>query len=121
MTNRQPIQPVEGSLTGTDLTATINDRIRRINKAFAEPPIIRSAPPSPSSSATWIDEIPMGVMNGTNLVFTLSFAPIFGSLTLFLNIVQSSHFDFTIAGVTITYTVAPKARDANYHVARYQY
>jgi hypothetical protein len=69
----------------------------------------------------WVEEIQTGTMNGINKVFTLSFTPTAGSLTLVLNIPQVEGTDFTIATNTITYTVAPKATDAGWHQARYQH
>jgi hypothetical protein len=71
-----------------------------------------------SSGASYATETPTGTMNGTNVTFTLSNAPISGSLTLFLNgIEQVPTTDFTISGTTITYTVPP--RSADLMVARY--
>jgi hypothetical protein len=36
-----------------------------------------------SEVGPWVEEVPSGTLNGTNLTFTLSFTPILGSLTLF--------------------------------------
>jgi len=52
---------------------------------------------------------PVGTLNGTNTVFTLSSANL---LMLVLNgVVQEPGVDFTRSGVTITFTVAPIAND----------
>lgn len=66
----------------------------------------------------WTSETPIGALNGTNTVFTISYAPIV--LLLFLNgVMQVQGVNFTISGTTITFTKPPKARDANYLVAIY--
>lgn len=69
----------------------------------------------------WVEEIPVGTLNGVNLVFTMTYTPVLGSLTLFLNIQQREGADFTIAANTITFTVAPKFRDTGWFQARYQH
>lgn len=74
-----------------------------------------------AGTGIWVKEVPAGALNSANVTFTLSFTPIAGSLTLFLNIVQCEGTDFTIATNTITFTVAPKARDAGWFQARYQH
>jgi hypothetical protein len=65
-------------------------------------------------------EAPAGILNGVNTVFTLSFTPNpADSLLLLLNgVVQNpgsgspiSGADYSISGVTITFTVAPRASD----------
>ena len=81
-------------------------------------PIARIGGTTPSG--TWAEEVPTGTLDGVNQTFTLSFTPTAGSLTLFLNIVQREDWDFTISGATITFYVAPKARDTNWFLARYQ-
>ncbi len=81
---------------------------------------------SPRNVSAYIDpagghvsEVPAGTLNGTNMVFTLSFAPAAGSLLLTVNGVAQNPgsgspltgADYTVSGATITYTVAPKATD----------
>ena len=65
-------------------------------------------------------EAPAGTLNGTNTVFTLSFTPNpVDSLLLFLNGVAQNPgsgsplagADYSISGVTITFTVPPVASD----------
>lgn len=54
------------------------------------------------------DETPSGSINGSNVTFYLAKAPINGSLKLFLGGArQRVTEDFTLAGKTITFTIAP--------------
>lgn len=55
------------------------------------------------------NETPVGVINGVNQVFTLSQIPNpTSSLYLFLNgVLQTNGVDYTLSGLTITYTTAP--------------
>lgn len=73
------------------------------------------------ASGTWVKEVPVGSLNGSNKTFTLTYTPIAGSLSLFLNIHQREGTDFTLSGNTITFAVAPKARDTGWFNARYQH
>jgi hypothetical protein len=76
------------------------------------------APQTPAATAL-TQETPAGTLDGVNTVFTLSAAPNpAASLLLFLNgDKQLAGTDFTMAGTTITYTVAPVAAD--WHAAYY--
>jgi len=59
-------------------------------------------------------EIPTGLINGVNTVFTMAFAPIVGSEHIYRNgILQESGAgnDYTISGATITYLTAPLTGD----------
>jgi hypothetical protein len=48
------------------------------------------------------------VVNGVNTVFTLTYAPVAGSLLLTLNnLSQTPALQYTIAGNTITFAAAP--------------
>ena len=90
------------------------------------PPVFRrlvaaDIPAGGGSAGTWAEEIPAGTLNSVNTTFTLTHAPVNNSLTLFLNIVQCRGKDFTLAGNTITFAVAPKFRDTGWFQARYQY
>lgn len=55
------------------------------------------------------NELPSGAINGTNTVFALAFTPYpAGSLQLFLNgQYQTQGVDYTLAGSTITFSIAP--------------
>ena len=64
-----------------------------------------------AAGAQWAEEMPSGKVDGDNVTFTLSYAPIAGSLDLSLNIRQFEGQDYTISGKTITMTVAPKPTD----------
>jgi hypothetical protein len=57
-------------------------------------------------------EVPEGLINGSNVEFTLSHTPVSGSLNLYLNGVEQSESesgDFTMSGATITFNSAPLA------------
>lgn len=56
-------------------------------------------------------EIPSGTVNGSNVTFTLSKAPLYPSAVKLKvdPIPQVYNVDFTVAGVTITMTTAPTA------------
>jgi hypothetical protein len=59
-----------------------------------------------------IGEIPTGLVNGTNLVYTISQTPLNGSVEVFLNgLRQTVTNDYTISGVTITMILAPVSPD----------
>jgi hypothetical protein len=65
-------------------------------------------------------EVPAGLINGANHVYTLVNAPSGASLQLFLNgIMCKAGVDYVLAGNTITYTNAPQAGDS--HEAFYRY
>lgn len=74
-----------------------------------------------AGTGIWVEEIPTGTLDSANVTFTLSFTPILGSLTLFLNIQQREGTDFAITSGTITFAVAPKFRDTGWFQARYQH
>jgi hypothetical protein len=69
--------------------------------------------PAGAGGGTPQREAPAGTLNGTNTVFTLSFTPNpVDSLLLFLNgVAQNPGADYSISGVTITFTVPPVASD----------
>jgi hypothetical protein len=59
-------------------------------------------------------EIPAGAIDGLNLVFTLAFAPSpAASLQLFQNglLTQAGGVDYTLAGLTATFGIAPVGGD----------
>lgn len=61
-------------------------------------------------SATWFNETPVGLINGSNTIFTLSQTPAGNSLILTLDRQpQILGVDYTISGNTITYLAAPDA------------
>lgn len=70
--------------------------------------IISSPASSPVNGAT-----PTGTVNGANTVFTLPAAPVAGTLLVFLNgiLQEGGGVDYTFAGVTITFVIAPLAND----------
>lgn len=125
MSNRQNIQPVEGSLTGTDLTATINDRIRRINQALgaAPAPTVIVSSPSTGGGGNWVfQEVPAGLKNNINSTYTLVNAPNPPlSLALYLNGVfqEGSGIDYTLTGLTIVYNHPLVIADL--HMANYEF
>ena len=55
-------------------------------------------------------EVPSGLINGTNTIFTLSHIPVSGSVTVYLNgLQQYAGTDFTSVGASITLAVAPNS------------
>lgn len=57
------------------------------------------------------NEIPSGLVNSTNTVYTLSQTPIASSISLYLNgllQIQGSGEDYTVSGNTITFEKAPR-------------
>lgn len=61
-----------------------------------------------------ITEYPSGLINGSNKVFTLSYAPESGSLSVYLNGLyqeEGSGNDYVISGSSITFIDAPQAGD----------
>lgn len=60
--------------------------------------------------------VPVGAINGINTIYTLANAPNpAASLQLFLNrVLVEAGTDFTLAGLTITYTLAPQVGDIHY-------
>lgn len=56
------------------------------------------------------NEVPTGLINGSNVTFTLAHTPVAGSQSVFLNgLLQQSGAgnDYTISGATITFLTAP--------------
>lgn len=77
-------------------------------------------PTTPASGAAFSTETPMGVMNGSNKLFTVSHTPIVGSLILLLNgVEQIPTLDYSQTGFEIEYVIAPQSTD--FHVAVYSY
>lgn len=64
---------------------------------------------STSGTLTFVDnEVPAGLINGTNTHFTLAQTPAAGSVHLFLNgLRQTLTVDYTIVGTAITFVNAP--------------
>jgi len=69
--------------------------------------------PSAGGTVNFVQEVPAGTMNSTNLVFTLSFTPNpAASLVVYLNgVEQVPATDITVSSAMITYAVAPKSND----------
>lgn len=59
------------------------------------------------------EEIPSGTINGSNVTFTLANTPVAGTVRVYLNGLRqrSGGNDYSISGVTITYTTAPTTGD----------
>ena len=58
------------------------------------------------------NETPVGAVNGVNTVFTIAYAPIDGSVQVYVNgLLQSVTVDYTISSQTITFLVAPETGD----------
>ena len=77
----------------------------------------KAAPPS-STGGAGTYETPVGPLNGTNAVFTLSATPPANSLLLFLDgVEQQPGVDYTLSANTITYAVPPHSTD--WHLAYY--
>ena len=74
--------------------------------------LINGTPIGGGGGATFVDlETPAGLINGSNVTYTLANTPIAGSVHLYLNgVVQeaSAGNDYTISGATITMLAAPK-------------
>lgn len=67
-------------------------------------------------------EVPTGLVNGTNVTFTLAHIPTVGSEMVFMNgVLQQSGVgnDYTIAGAVIAYSVAPES--GSILLANYRY
>lgn len=57
-------------------------------------------------------EVPEGLIDGNNTVFTISNTPISETQNLYLNgIFQTEVRDYTLSGVTITFVTAPQTGD----------
>jgi hypothetical protein len=69
---------------------------------------------------TPIDEAPIGTINGSNSIFTLSQTPVAGGFSLFLNGQRlESGTDFTLSGTTITYNINEVPQVGDTHRAVY--
>ena len=56
------------------------------------------------------NEIPVGVINGVNVVFTLAFVPFLGKINFFHNgqlLIPGATFDYQVTGPVITMNWAP--------------
>jgi len=77
-----------------------------------------------ASGVVFIDkEIPTGLINGSNRVFTLISSPVSGSLHLFLNGVlqeEGAGKDYQVSGNTITYEVGNAPTANSKHLASYR-
>ena len=72
---------------------------------------------------TWVTEIPTGAINGTNNVFTLSFAPLNNSQVIYFNGlgIFSGTGDYLISGKQITFTRPTPPQTGDTLIAVYQY
>ena len=75
--------------------------------------IARQGGAAPAAADTEV--VPAGAMNGVNKVYTLPAAPT-GTLVLMLNGVEqnpgpTSPVDYVLSGLTVTFTVPPRADD----------
>jgi hypothetical protein len=57
----------------------------------------------------WVQEVPSGTVNGSNVTFTLSFTPDdSASVSVYLNgLSQRVTTDYSITGATLTFVTAP--------------
>lgn len=84
---------------------------------MAVPAWFVTAQNTPAAVVASVPAAPVGTLDGTNTVFTLSSANL---LMLVLNgVVQQPLVDFTLTGSTITYSVAPRVDD--WHIAFYSH
>jgi hypothetical protein len=61
-----------------------------------------------------VEEIPSGLLNGSNTIYTLAFTPVSSKLKLFLNGIRlrsGAGNDYTISTATITMATAPTSND----------
>jgi hypothetical protein len=70
-------------------------------------------PGTAAAAPVAVREVPSGTLNSVNQAFSLSFTPSStASLSLFVNgVEQTPNGDYTLAGATINFAVAPKATD----------
>jgi hypothetical protein len=68
--------------------------------------------PAPGVNSLSINETPSGVIDGSNVTFTLAHTPIGGQIMLYLNgQYMTPDEDYTTSGVTITMATSPIAGD----------
>lgn len=63
------------------------------------------------------NEIPAGLVNSSNTVYTLANTPVVGTVTVYLNGLfqaQGSGMDYTVSGTTITFNKAPRTNSELY-------
>lgn len=70
---------------------------------------LRNGLPLLASGNGFIDsEVPAGVIDSVNVMYTVAFMPYVGSQHMWLNgLLQHEGDDYTISGVTITFSSAP--------------
>lgn len=112
-------------VNGAYQIATIDYTISGLTVTFTFAPVlnslIRSLYTVAASSGTPIGEVPTGLVNGSNKVFTLSHTPSPASAVQ-LQIGRQPQIqgtDYTISGTTITYVTAPDVSLAGTHYATY--
>jgi hypothetical protein len=67
----------------------------------------------------WQEEVPSGVVNSSNVTFTLSYTPDSKTLILSLDgLIRKRTTDYTISGSTITMVTAPALGQELYAVYR---
>ncbi len=77
--------------------------------------------PGGSGNTLVTEETPAGLINDVNTVFTLAHAPVAGTLKVYLGgqRQQSGGGDYTLAGSTITFNIAPMT--GSILIADYEY
>ena len=108
VTNRPPIQHhTTHEPGGTDVISALSASIltsgtlpdARLSANVQMKPVVR--------------EIPTGVMNGSNVTFTLAYPPVVNSEHVFLNglLQDSTYGDYSLSGSTVTFSAPPLAGD----------
>ncbi len=105
-------------LTQTDLDADSNVLTGLSNGVAASDAVNKSqldaAVAGVLTTASMVfNEVPAGLVNNSNTVFTLAFTPVVGTERLYVNGVRQKPGvgnDYTISGLTITFTSAPKTK-----------
>lgn len=107
--------------TGQQITIASSDTDTGITQLTGD---VTAGPGSGSKAATVVwsvvspahfvsKETPSGLINSSNVTYTLAFTPIAGTEHIFLNglLQTAGGADYSISGTTITFTVAPTTGD----------
>lgn len=102
---------LNGSQTQLNLVAGAN--VTLADNGSGDITISTSSAAGSAAFVTFVEETPVGALNGINTALTLSFTPSpAASLNLFLNgVEQVPSTDYTVSGNALAFTIPPKASD----------
>jgi hypothetical protein len=117
--------PTGPSVLYADLTGTLQTALIGANLSttgYGGTLTLNASAPAPIPINFVDAEVPAGVVDGTNMVFTLAKPPVVGSIRIYRNGLRlTMSADFTLSSATVTFTSGSQPRVGDVLVAAYRY